>query len=100
MTGQRLLSSPERRADAAHCCLHGFAPEPSPVAVTPPVLETAPHWLHSRMLALQMARLPVYATTAHRQYLLVFVAPPAPLRWQRSPTPGARPPTHPRGRLS
>src|SRR5258708_18042065 len=84
-------------ADAAHCCLHGSAPVPSLVAVTRPVLETAPSFPHSRTLAPQTATLPACAAGVRREHLLVFAAPPAHLRWQRCPIPGVRPPTHPRG---
>src|SRR5207302_9678790 len=78
-----LLAAPPD-ADAAHSCLHGSAPAPSPGAVTRPVLERASHWLHSRTLAPQMARSPACAVVAHQPRLLVLAAPPAHLRSQRS----------------
>src|SRR6266571_2688228 len=84
-------------ADAAHCCLAGSAPGPSPVAATRPVRETVSRWLHSRRLAPQTAGLPACAATAHRAHPLVFAALRLHRGSQRSPIPRVRPPTHPTG---
>src|SRR5207244_12463494 len=89
-----LLAAP-RDADAAHCCLHGSAPGPSPVAAIRLVRERAPRWLHSKLLARQTARWLKSRAGVNRQCMLALAVPPPHLESQNYLVLNVRPVTHP-----